>query len=173
VKHTIRILLVSLLAAATLVAPAAANASYLGWKWQQRNIYVCREWNYGAGVSLAKSVREWNKGSARIKVRYTQDCNKAHIRVRFRHIEAAGTARIRHNGERVTRCIVTIDPDYRWSRQGKHLVSHELGHCLGLGHNTKTRKRSVMNQGWEIAPAFPMRHDRRKINNLYGGRYDY
>lgn len=56
---------------------------------------------------------------------------------------------------------------------GKKIVSHEIGHTLGLGHPTSvgTQTPAVMHQGWR-GYWLPQQHDRTNVITKYGTGWD-
>lgn len=67
-------------------------------------------------------------------------------------------------------CTVTVDP-YTVSSGANLLLAvttHELGHCIGLGHVTDDR-RSIMQPVLDGSITAPDRRDLRNLAALYGG----
>lgn len=61
----------------------------------------------------------------------------------------------------ITTCTIAIG----WSRAGKDatmILTHELGHCLGLGHSDHGIMRAVLHKGDTITPA-----DLSDLSTLY------
>ena len=130
------------LAALLLVAVAApAEAAPYGWRWDQ--VVEVFDATTDPAWRVAEAVAEWDAGRDGLTIVMTTDLASAEIVVREGELPTqivgggiGGQAQLPpHPGGIATGvCRVTLSV-WASSYFREHIASHELGHCIGLGHN--------------------------------------
>ena len=161
----------ALLLAAATAAPAQA-ATY-GWSWQQPVVYVYDGTTPGSLYAVAEAAAEWSASGVNLAM--TTDPAAAHITVREEYVCGslqcyAGHFTSTESAGVITACQISVDPGLADEpKLGQHAALHEMGHCLGLDHNAKTVRRSVMNASvnYDTAVTRPSSYDIREAKTLY------
>lgn len=162
---------VALLLAVATAAPA--NADTRGSRWQQPVVYVYDATSAGSLYAVAEAASEWSASGVNLAM--TTDPTAAHITVREEYVCGslqcyAGHFTSTESGGVITGCQISVDPGLSDEpKLGQHAALHEMGHCLGLEHNAKTIRRSVMNASvnYDTAVTRPSSYDIREAKTLY------
>lgn len=169
-------LFLAALAALCLAAVTAtpAQAATYGWSWQQPTVYVYDGTTPGGDFAVAEAAAEWSASG--INLVMTSDPAAADITVREEYVCGgglqcyAGTASWSVEGGIASSCSVTVNPGLvDDGKLAQHALLHELGHCIGLAHNVKDIRRSVMNVSVNATTAVdrPSSRDLREAKSLY------
>lgn len=168
--------ILALLAALGLMLAIAqpVDAATRGARWQQPVVYVYDATSAGSLYAVAEAASEWSASGVNLAM--TTDPTAAHITVREEYVCGslqcyAGHFTSTESGGVITGCRISVDPGLSDEpKLGQHAALHEMGHCLGLDHNAKTVRRSVMNVSvnWDTAVTRPSSYDIREARSLYG-----
>lgn len=152
-----------------LVAANPAAATPLGPKWDHRVVTVYVDYNvvvWSINVALA----DWSKASG-VDLVLTRSYANADVRVHQRDLPApsAGETLVTYIGTRIIHAEVTLDTTAiglaPCSRS--HIAAHELGHALGLAHNT-TDRASLLYVGTGAAcTTHPSAYDYADLKAMY------
>jgi hypothetical protein len=158
-------------------AEPAAAGYFLGFRHDSTTI--CLEDRIGnPNFSWVGGAVGWNSSDANFYVRTgTNSCTTpASQEVILRYYRASdgncAFTQTYYSAARVTAQNIwmnTYNPNC-WSSAARraHVISHELGHALGLAH--QARAASVMTQSWaEPLPTQPDAFDESLVNSLYPG----
>ena len=169
--------LVIMLAALNLLWVPPAHANVMGLYWCDRS--TVRVWD-GTGQwrwKIAQAVHGWDNLGTKIRVYNTADPARAQIKVVHKELPwpnmATSQIAFYWNGSR--NCIagtawVYLDPSFRYNANAGRVSSHEIGHTLGLDHNTYSAS-SVMYVGANpVWLGHPNWYDDRELTRAYGSR---
>lgn len=161
-----------LIAAAVVGRPAAAHAAQLApdsARWGNRTVYVVN--HAGSGWPVAVATWEWNRGGVVHLVRVPSCTGTGCLT-----ISRGGCTQSNYDGQtfvvarhgyllaaNVSLCSRALGDSYAKRRE---IVIHELGHALGLNHDTRTT--SIM-WPWTHAQYAPSAYDYRLVARLYAG----
>jgi predicted Zn-dependent protease len=169
-------ILLSVAMVLALAVPAQAggvNASTrtYGWSWQQPIVYVYDATPSTSAWKVSEAVAEWNKPNDRLNLVLTTDQSIADIQV-FEEPAPdvySGYARWTESGGVVTDCRVSLSPYWANDYKAETTAVHELGHCVGLDHNSTFIKGSVMNSTVSNSTAVfkPGAVDYKSLSTLY------
>lgn len=126
------------------------------------------------GWNVASALTQWSAASPNLTLVSTSDPATADIYVHENSdIAYAGVASYTtdNGGYRITHCDVTLSTYYavNYPSVMHHDALHEIGHCLGLDHNTQDVKGSVMNKVVSVATAVtkPSPYDLTNLRTAY------
>jgi predicted Zn-dependent protease len=141
----IRRLALAVLACALLVAPAAHGWVQDGKRWPGATVSVWNATDYSANVRDA--MWAWNHVGAGIRLVGARDRRSADVVVRYGAPGEQSQAMVGYSGVRSTVLLARG----LGTAGASALAAHELGHVLGLGH--ETHACSVMTPVIEIGAA--------------------
>lgn len=140
-----RLIAVATLTVALHLAPTAQGWAQEGKRWPGATVSV---WNAtGYSANLRDAMWAWNGAEASIRLVAAPARQGADVVVRYGVTSEQGSAPVGYNGGRST----VILARGLGSAAASALATHELGHVLGLGH--ETRACSVMTPVIEIGTA--------------------
>jgi hypothetical protein len=173
-----RALLLTAALAVVLGAGRADAYRLAGGRWQTRAItYYTETPAYAWSVDTAAYA--WNASGARVQFLKSSRAN-AKVLVGIRWYRQAGDALVQRNAGKIVSAKVGIQTGHDRYEMAL-IVAHELGHVLGLGHETgvcATMNASVGNDHSTLCPAPPagmwtcqllQPDDVRGAVKLYGG----
>ncbi|MCA1782913.1 MAG: hypothetical protein ABR500_14660 [Dermatophilaceae bacterium] len=157
-------IIVALAAAVTLTltaAPAQAD-TYLGPKWETPA--TVSDQTGDPSLDVSRAVNQWAKAGVSVKMTTS---TSAPIKVTYAQLgdHVAGLAWVAYAGTRMVGCHIQIDEEMRGAAQRlkRKVVTHEMGHCIGLGDNPGYY--SIMGNADVTEPT---RGDKRAARALYG-----
>ncbi|HEU0024059.1 MAG TPA: matrixin family metalloprotease, partial [Thermoleophilaceae bacterium] len=133
------------------IAHGEASFRHAPWRWPTRRITYFNAARANAGA-VRRAVRAWNRSGVRLRF-VAVPRGRARVLIRYRPGGgcfpggAAGTGFDRRTGRAVRSVVIVSQPDpgqpacSRWALT--MVVPHELGHVLGLSH--ETRHCALMN----------------------------
>jgi predicted Zn-dependent protease len=131
--------------AALLLAPAAHGWAQEGQRWPGATVSVWNATEYSA--NLRDAMWAWNHAGADIRLVAARDRRSADVLLRYGAASEQGQAVVGYSGARSTVLLAHgLGP-----AAASALAAHELGHVLGLGH--ETHACSVMTPVIEIGTA--------------------
>lgn len=160
----------ALSALATLLAllflpPAAATADTYGWRWSGPIRVHDATGDPRWGVALA--AHQWAASGVPIEVS-PEPCTGCITVTVDSTLTYAGLAQWSVSAGIATSCRVRLLSGHAAMPWAHHIALHEIGHCLGLDHNARDRKGSVMNALASSGAALvPSSWDLRNLRGLY------
>ena len=168
----VRAALASLAAGAALISVAApqADAVTYGLRWPTRTVYVYVDATVSSRWYVTKDLAQWSRAGG-INVYRTSDPAKAQIRVHQRDLPSPNAAQtaLAWSGSTLVGADITLDSTMVSSTycSRRHTATHELGHALGLDHNT-TSKTSIMFVGaGAVCSYVPNSYDYADVRAIY------
>jgi len=131
--------------AALLLAPGAHGWALQGKRWPGATVSVWNATEYSS--NLRDAMWAWNDAGANIRLVGARDRQHADVVLRYGAASEQGQAVVGYSGARSTVLLAHgLGP-----AAASALAAHELGHVLGLGHETQAC--SVMTPVIEIGAA--------------------
>jgi hypothetical protein len=159
----LRLILATILAALLVTLTGGpSHAENIGARWAGTiRVYDATG---DARWGVAQAAREWAASGVPIVV-VTTPCAPGCVTViEDPYLTYAGLATWSLSGTTITSCTVRLLSSQAGLYWAHHVVSHELGHCLGLAHTT--HKGSVMLPD-ALNPCCPIRWDLSQLRGLY------
>lgn len=107
-----------------------------------------------AGADIAAALAQWDGGPVRLVL--TDDAAGADVTLEVeRAAEMVGaTAYMDSRAGVIEGCRVAINAKYVGSKYGTQMLTHELGHCLGLDHSTLAETHEPRAMYWQGGGSF-------------------
>lgn len=155
-----------LVVVAALVA-APAHSSTVG-KWNSNVVPVYIAGNLNSNWNIDNVIAAWNQGPVTL-VRVYEPCSNCIVaRVVYPgDVDWAAQAYVYNNNRVIDNCLIELDGSPKYHRDRSYNFAHEVGHCLGLEHNTL--RRSVMSISSRVLQENRPLPNRKDIANLWAG----
>lgn len=168
----VRTVFASLAASAALISVGApdAHAVTYGLRWSDRTVYVYVDADVSPLWYIAQDAAQWSTAGG-IDVFETSDPAKAQIRVHQRDLPSpnAGETALTWSGSTLTGADITLDSTMVGSTycSMRHTATHELGHALGLDHNTTSATSLMFTGSGAVCSYVPNSYDYDDVRVLY------
>jgi len=116
---------------------------------------------------VERVARQWNEAGGLRLVLTSTPCQGCITIRKATSPDALADAAIYADGGVMQRCDIRLDPSTffpQWAVGRRSVVAHELGHCLGLGHTTRSNSAVGKMSGLDG----PTWRDLEWIQQLYG-----
>lgn len=161
---------VALSLAIALGSAGSAQASTYGLHWANRTVYVYVDSNVSSRWYINYDIAQWSKAGG-INVVRTYTYSKANIKVHQKDLPAPNAAEtaLSWSGSTLLGADITLDSTALGLSycSRRHIATHELGHAIGLAHNTSS-STSIMFTGYtKTCSMYPNTYDYNDLRVLY------
>jgi len=156
----------------TPATETGATTRTYGFKWDQPVVYVYDGTPATSGWKVAEAVSEWSRPTDNLNLKMTDDLSIADIVFMEEETPGVYSGYSRwtvDSANTATDARISLSPWWANDPQSEHIAIHELGHCLGLDHNSGYIKGSVMNAagGTIDTLSTPGRMDIKSLETIY------